>query len=421
MVAIFNNTPFMAGPIATRAVFGQSSASLVVKATFDIVPGAPAVVAKDQRPLSADAMFMDALGRSLAWPDDMVPFKPRLDFFILGSFHQPGGTAAPEGRCAFRFGPLQKELRILGPRIASRTAAQGREPAGRWVVSAPEPIISVPLRWELSLGGLRDPRNPFGLGRDTEQRDGIETVRLPLIESRATPDAPDNFAPVPAMFELRRRKLGTRDQRWMLFRAPLPPEDFDPSHVNAAPADQQAGDSPRGDEGITLTNLHATYPALTAFLPGLRTRLAVLRSTPRGVLAEEIAMRLDTVAVLPEEMQIVLLWRGVVPLSPDSDLDREILAVEIDAEALDAPATCPDLPQRLLARWEAREAAQKARDLGLETAARDEMKKLLPQANLPADLAAMVENDADPLAIFEAIEKHVLASVAAIQAKLPKV
>ncbi len=190
--------------------------------------------------------------------------------------------------------------------------------------------------------------------------------------------------------------------------------------MNAAPADQQAGDAPRGDEAFTLVNLHPSIPELTFFLPGLRMRMAVLRKTDSGLLAEEVAMRLDTVAVLPEENALVLLWRGVVPLAPGSNLDREILAAELAAEPLGAPPSDPDLPQRLLDRWKANEAAEQARDAALETQARDEMKKLLPKAGLPPDIAALVENDADPLAIFEAIEKHVLETAAAIQAKIPK-
>lgn len=421
MPAIQNETGYVVAPVETPAQYGSNSASYVVKGTFDIIPGAAAVPSKNQVPVAADTTFMDPLGRSLAWPDDLVPFKPHTDFFIVGAFHQPGGIAAPQGHCAFRCGPLAKELRVRGPRVATRVAAQGREPPGPWAVSDPTPVSVVPLRWELSLGGLRDKRNQFGLGRDPEVKDGVETLRLPLIESVTAPEEPANFAPVPAMFEQRRRKLGTRDQRWQLFRAPMPPEDFDRSHVNAAPLDQQAGDSPRGDEPITLVNLHPTLPELSFRLPGLRMRIAVLRRRPEGVVAEEIAMKLDTIGVLPEENRLVLLWRGVVPLQPHRALDDEILACEVCAEPLDAPPASPDLPERLLARWQAQDAAEKAQEQAMEAQARDEMKKLLPKANLPPEIAALVENDADPKMIFDAIIKHVEETAAAIQARLPKV
>lgn len=419
MTELFTASPLLFTPLDERSAAGANTASFIVKGTFDIVPGAPATISKDQKSFAGDTPYMDEIGRSLAWASDLVPLKPNTDFFIVGCFHQPGGVPAPEGRCAFRFGPLHKELRIVGPRLASRTPKKGSEPAGPWAVTSPEPVRKVPLRWEFSRGGLRDGRNPFGLGGDTQLVEGLEVVRLPLIENSVAPDRPDNFAPVPSFFEERRRKLGTRDQRWSLFRAPLPPEDFDLSHVNAAPSDQQAGDSPRGDEAITLVNLHKSMSNVTFFLPGLRARVAVLRDSAAGVIAEEVPMRIDTVAVLPEEDKLVLLWRGVLPLRT-RDFATEILMAESSAEALDAPPADPTPTQRLLDRWRAREEDKRDKEAQLEQIGREEMKKLLPKANLPPEIAALVENDADPAVIFEAVGKHILDTVEAAKIRLGK-
>lgn len=420
MPRFLNETPFLVAPVTAAAHFGQPSGSLVVKATFDIMPGAPATPAKEQSPFSADATFMDMLGRSLAWPDDLVPYKPNTDFFVLGNFHQPGGIAAPEGQCGFRFGPLTKTLRIRGPRFATRKPVPRGQKPGEWTVTAPEPVIALPLRWELSLGGLRDPRNPFGLGQDPDLVEGLEVVRLPLIESMRAPDQPDNVAPVPPLFAERRRKLGTRDQRWTLFRAPIPPDDFDPSHVNAAPADQQAGDSPRGDEPIVLTNMHPTMPELAFRLPGIRIRAAAVRLTDQGAIGEEVAMRLDTVGVLPSEGKLVLLWRGVVPLPARTTFDKAIPVVLVAAEPLGAPPATPDLPERALDAWRSAEALEQTKEAALEAKARDEMKTLLPKAALPEDIASLVKTDADPMTIFDALEKHIQDALAEIEAKLPK-
>lgn len=419
MSELFNPSPLLFTPLEEPASAGTNTVSFIVKGTFDIIAGAPAVASKEQKPFAGDTPFMDRIGRSLAWVNDLVPWKPHTDFFIVGAFHQPHGVLAPEGRCAFRFGPLSKELRVLGPRVASRVPAKGSDPPGPWTVSPPEPVRTVPLRWEFSRGSLRDTRNPFGLGGDVQTVEGLEVVRLPLIESATSPDRPDNFAPVPAFFQERRRKLGTRDQRWTLFRAPLPPEDFDPSHVNAAPSDQQAGDSPHGDEAITLVNLHPSLPDLTFFLPGIRARVAVLRGTKAGPVAEEVPMRIDTVATLPEEGKVVILWRGVVPMET-RDYTTEILMAECAAERLGAPPADPDLPQRLMNRFKAREDSKKAKEAQLEKIGRDEMKKLLPKANLPPEVAALVQNDADPAAIFDAVGKHILDTVEAIKGRLNK-
>ena len=414
MTQFFNPTPFHFTPIDSPAAWGRNTLTFAVKATFDLVAGAMATPAKDQLPFAGDTPHMDQIGRSLAWPDDLVPWKPHTDFFIVGAFHQPGGVPAPEGQAAFRFGPLAKRLRIHGPRMASRLPG-----TTEWSITAPEPVASVPLRWEFSLGGLRDRRNPYGLGRDPQMIDGLEVLRLPLIESASAPDMPDNFCPVPSMFDERRRKLGTRDQRWSLFRAPMPPEDFDPSCVNAAPSDQQAGDSPRGDETITLINLHAAMPQLTVLLPGIRMRVAVLRRTPDAVLAEEVPMRLDTIGVLPDAGKLVLLWRGVVDISARNYND-EILMAECAAVPAMDPGTEPDLPRQLFDRWKAAEAAEEKKEAVVAANAQAEIMKLLPKANLPPGLAAMIEKGGDPAEVFTALEKHISDALAALQARLPK-
>lgn len=412
MPRLFNRTPFIFTPLDQPASYGRRSASLIVKATFDIHPDAPATPAKDQRPLQGDTPHMDEVGRSLAWPSDLVPWKPNTDFFIVGSFHQPGGIPRSEGTAGFEFGPLRKRLRFIGPRIASRPIGMDVE----WTVGAPEPVASIPLRWELSAGGLRDPRNPFGMGQERQQAEGFEAVRLPLIEHPLSTSQPANFAPVPAIFAERRQKLGTRDQRWSLFRAPLPPEDFDPSHVNAAPVDQQAGDSPVGNERIVLENLHPRHPTLGFFLPGLKLRAAVLRRTETGAVAEEIDLRIDTVVVIPDEDLLVMLWRGVVPLST-RDFQAEIIMAECCAEDLAAAKRDPDLPARLMQRWQAQEKGEQDKAALIEKIAFDQILQLLPKADLPPEITSMIENRAAPEAIFAAIEKHVTSTLAAIRAK----
>lgn len=225
---ITNNTPFAFHLLAGQAHPPHRSATLILKGTFDIVPDGTCVPAGKQRPIEGDRQHMDEIGRGPAWASDLVEFKPHTDFYILGSFHQPDGVAAPTGTGGFTLGPLSKDLAFFGPRIAVRGPDQV------WTATPPEPFVSLPLRWEYSFGGLSDRRNPMGMGIDqVRSADGPPTVLLPRIEDPAHPlrslkdrPPPANFAPVPATFLDRRRKLGTRDKHWSVFRAPLPPEDY---------------------------------------------------------------------------------------------------------------------------------------------------------------------------------------------------
>lgn len=422
---IFNDTGFPLGFAVERTIPREPRVGFVLKATFDLQPDGVCTIAKTQRPIQSNKPYMDDIGRSLCWANDREVFKPNTDFLVIGSFHQPGGVPAPQGRAGFAFGPLHKELAIFGPRVATEDAD------GFWHVGAPEPVASVPLRWELSVGAMADRRNPFGKGGDAETGpDGRRRIAMPLIED---PNAllhfpggqqpkilppPANFAPLPLMFLERRKKLGTRDRKWTLFRAPLPPHDYDPSHRNAAPHDQQAGNSPRGDEAMALWNMHPKHPKLVIRLPGLRARLAIQRPGDPLPDAEEIAMRLDTVVVLPDEDQLVLLWRGNAQFHkpvPDDDL----LGLECVVEPLDVEPETPSLTARL--RQHFQEAVDKdakerktAHDAGIA-----QIRKLLSKAKLPPALDTLVKTESDPKILHDALGKFIETAIAGFKQKYP--
>lgn len=418
---VIKNTPFEFLPFPSKVTPPQASLTLIVKGTFDIKDGAICTPAEKQRKVSGDEPYLDEIGRSLAWASDLAPFKPRTDVYITGSFHQPGGVAAPEGRASFSLGPLRKELAFFGPRQAMRRAD------GTIAMTKPAPMVSVPLRWEYSFGGLTDPRNPMGLGIDPQPTaDGGMAIPLPQIEDPADPmrtlrdrPRPANFGPVPQGFEERRRKLGTHDQRWSVFRAPLPPKDYDPSHHNAAPEDQQAGNYPRGDETLVLNNLHPTLPTLTAGLPGLRIRAGLVRATATGVVAEEVAMHLDTVVAVPDDNQIVLVWRGVTPLHM-AFMPNEVLLLQCEAEPLDAPAAGPSLTERMLAAYQAPQEAEAAAQKAELDQALGEIRKLLSKANLPPALAKRLEAETDPQVIYNLLDGHMTTILDDLARKYPE-
>lgn len=410
---IINTTPFPFMPIAERAAPDEPMVTFLVKATFDIVVNGPTTqvtIAKTQRPIMPDTPHMDPIGRSLAWPSDMPPWKPNTGFFIVGSFHQPGAVPALSGRAAFAFGPLRKELAFFGPRTARL------QPEGTWLVEAEEPMLTVPLRWERSFGGLRDQRNPYGMGIDVDTVNNEQVIHLPQIEHPERRGEPANFAPVPPGLLSRRRKLGTRDQKWALFRAPLLPLDYDPSHANAAPDDQQAGDYPSGAETITLVNLHPTIPRLVFQLPGLRIDLAVLRNTPLGLVPEAVPMVIDTVVPIPDENQLVLLFRGRAPLQ-GNDHEQELASLEVEMQPTTTDPAANPLPARLLARANALKAAQAAKDAAADAEVQAEITKLLPKAALPPALEALIKTEPDPAKVFAALEQHLTTTLARLQKK----
>ncbi|MCK8784364.1 DUF2169 domain-containing protein [Roseomonas sp. NAR14] len=375
------------------------SAVCILKGTFALVPGGACTPLPEaaQRPFCGTEPHLDDLGRTPRWLSDLAPCKPHTDFLVNGHFHAPGGVPVPHGRAAAHLGPMHKELLFFGERC--------------WligdVISETVPTARVPLRWELAFGGLRDPRNPWGRGLAPEP-DGI--VRLPQIEDPAAPvqrraDRPEpaNFAGMPEQFAERRARAGTRDHRWALFEAPFPPKDYDPSFHNTAPRGQRAGNHPRGDEGLRLVNLHPTVPDLATWLPGLRPRVALVRETGE---AEEIAMPLDTVVALPDEDQLVLLWRGNAPARA-RHLPDVALVVATMERLSEEPAPTEAVTAAAAARWRAMQPADNAAETEAAIAAAlGEARKLLEKVALPDEVRAVVESATDPQLVFDALVRH---------------
>lgn len=412
-----NHTPFPLVPRSSVIAPPALSVSFILKGTFAIKPNAPCEIAEKQEPISGDKTFLDEIGRSPRWSNDLVPFKPHTDFFIHGHFHQPGGQAAPEGRGGFELGPLRKELAFFGPRMATKFDDR------TWQIGPAEPMTRVPLRWEFSFGGLGDRRNPMGRGIDPLPGGNPAIIPLPQIEDPRAPlrqpadrPVPANFAPMPIGFQARRRKLGTRDRRWQVFEAPMPPKDYDPSYHNAAPPDQQAGNYPRGDETLILRNLHPTIPELVTALPGLRPRLALLRQTDTGIKAEEVSLHLDTIVALPDEDQIVLLWRGVAPVRTRFIPD-ELVMIECDMEALGPTSTLDDMPAKLLAKYLAEQGAGAKEEAEQDAQTLAEIHKLLGKANLPPAVMQQALAEKDPLALYQLLNAQMDKVLAELSAK----
>jgi hypothetical protein len=415
---IINDTPFK---ITTQGVQGRSqkAVSFIVKGTFALVPDGACTIADDQRDLAADTPYMDEIGRSLAWASDLVAFKPHTDFYIHGACHAPGGMAVPSASASFELGPLKKEIIFHGPRHAARRQD------GSWAISEARPVTSVPLRWEYALGGLNDPVNPMGRGREEiTARDGAKLIPLPLLEYPNGPwrgpkdrSPPANFGPVPISFLERRRKNGTRDQRWATFRAPLPPEDFDISINNAAPGDQQAGNAPRGDESLILRNLHPQFPVLTTALPGLRLRLGILRRVDGEVVPEEVPMRIDTIVALPEDDQLVLVWRGQAVRTPGVKIPEFAWMHCLVENMADEPSAFEALGARMVAQFKKESPPSEADYDKAIAKAMKEIRAKATKLDLPPALAkSFASPKADPEKLLNALAQHLIAKAEAIKA-----
>ena len=412
---INNNTPFKLIELEQRTYPTGWEKTFIVKGTFTLPHNGVSEISDSQREICGDQKYMDEIGRSPSWASDLAPHKPHSDFFIFGHFYQKDGIAGPQGKASFEFGPLKKELAFFGPRYAVQNTS------GSWKFTTPEAMVSVPLRWEYSFGGLSDRRNPMGLGLELASRGGIRAIALPLIEDphhliarMGDRPAPANFAPVPLNFSPRREKLGTRDKRWQTFRAPIPPEDFDPSYHNAAPSDQQAGNYPRGDEKLVLNNLHCANSNIVTYLPGIRPCMGLIRQIDDVLSAESVHLNLDTVVALPDENQIVLIWRGKVCICDHKD-PNEFVLLQCEFESINEPSKFADLPNQMLIKYEQVIQNKIDRNTSHEEKTIAEIKENIKKLPLPASTIDELSAESDPEKLLVNLERHLDSFLMEIQ------
>ena len=174
----------------------------------------------------------------------------------------------------------------------------------------------MPIIYERAFGGTptgsyrMDPRNPVGVHhRRARSADPDVNTGLPNVEYPDRRPAPAGFGVIARQWQPRLALAGTYDDHWLNDRFPLLPADFDVGHYQAAPLDQQS-DSICGGEDVELT--HMTPGGVWRFrLPTLRVPVRLLYSGQ----GDELALRLDTIIVEPEEYRITMKARAKIPIA----------------------------------------------------------------------------------------------------------
>jgi len=298
----------------------------VVKATFLVQPDGRCVLAQEQQPLSpsGECWGKDPATSSYRYEPEVAFFKPGTDVVLNGHAHAPRG-ATREMQVSLRVGPLRKDLLVFGDRVWFRSM-------GIATASDAAPFEKMPLVYERAFGGW-DRSHPSPERHSCEQRNPVGTgfrepgnledgLRLPNIEDPGEPlrsftdrPRPAGFGFVAPHWQPRAALAGTYDVAWQKERAPLLPKDFDRRHLNAASPGLIAPGHLRGDEPVRA--LGVTPEGDFSFtLPGVaapRVEVVLAAGSPR-----ELALALDTVIIEPDELRVLLLWRGntVLPTGP---------------------------------------------------------------------------------------------------------
>lgn len=322
----FSDTPFVMAPVPGRLGYPAHSLTIVVKATFDLVPGGVMQIADDQLPPTGDEFYDDDDDQvgSRRYASDLAYFKPRTDVMLVGSCHVPGGRPTDLCEVTLSVDDTTASLVVIGDRMWHPGVLAPRSlPA--------TPFTTMPLRYENAYGGPDFNANPVGKGAAMKTGEAGTAYPLPnledpgnLITSTSSSPRPACFGPTASDWSPRAGMVGTYGGNYLDDSWPWFPEDFNWSHFNAAPEALQIEGFLRGDEEIRMTNVHPVHADYRCRLPGLRVRCFLneqssLEPDPDAAgfvgTFREVPLNIDTLWIDAENEQAVVLWRGAVPVS----------------------------------------------------------------------------------------------------------
>lgn len=373
-----NLTPFPFGTMVTSRRPPRPEMTLVVRATYLLVPGKPLALPEGpslvaQGPMSAETYRDDDADRAgeCLYPGDFADWKPHAEVMLRGTCHTPFGKPLSECPVRFSVGTFSKLLRIIGRRFWSDD-----NPGA--VMSEAAPFTKMPVDYAHAFGGSDYGANPVGRGHTSLELPNVEHAGV-VLQNRRDEPGPAGFGPLNPAWPQRALRIGKEyGPRWKKERAPYYAEDFDWTYFNAAPADQQLDGYLRGDERLVFQNLHPTEQVFETRLPGLRVR-AFIKDVKRRF--REVPMSLDTLFVDLDQGKLYLTWRGLDAIETDDKKDvlwalvaseklgeaplpeahyREQLEV-FEADPLEIKAR---VPAEMLEKFEEMKARQQARDEG---------------------------------------------------------
>jgi hypothetical protein len=304
---------------------GRDLVSALLKATFYFTSKGRLTAAEKEAALPiflSDVYYDKPDTSSLRYAGEVVPEKKGVDVAINGHVYSFDRRPVVAG---FRLGPIQKTVRVHGPRSWLADGAKD--------IAGPLPFDSVRLRYELAYGGFYFDQagskvvydqNPVGVGFAEAAR---AQAILPSIEY---PDAgiasaqdrppPAGLGFIPAGWRQRGRFAGTFDDAWHKTRRPLFPSDFDARFYNSVPQDQVLPGELRGGEQVLLQNVHPQEPLLQVSLPTLKhvCQFVIKNRT------KEVPMRADTLLIEPDKGRLAITFRASLFIGNDFKFIKSI-------------------------------------------------------------------------------------------------
>jgi hypothetical protein len=317
------------GTLWWTGAVSELNLTICAKACFRMVHGGdmqlvdPAPLNRDERRASPTA--------SVSEPADLLPRLPLPEVTLSGSAR--GGPDVSRRRV--RLALLRDGRTVLDKRL---DVVGDRDGAGE-----PKPFASMPLTYERALGGIGFAANPLGRGANGA---GAPNV----LDASSPTKAVGCFAPVPAAFAVRKRRLGAKSAR-ELARAPMAiPGDFDWQYFQSAPADQRVA-AIAGDEWIWLEGLRDDHKHFRSRLPETRAA-ARLYGTAGASVPDYVPLRAESLHIDAERGVCSLVWRGSYPCMTASTSLIVAVGLSVGGATIAWPTTSEQLTALMVEQCE---------------------------------------------------------------------
>ncbi|MEP7126478.1 MAG: DUF2169 domain-containing protein [Byssovorax sp.] len=316
-----NQTPFVAERIVHVDARGAEVLVVVVKATFGVAVDGRLTPAPAQIALQyADSFHGEPGLSSVLYESDLAPGKPGTDVVLLGHAYPPGRNES-EVHVSLRVGPIRSTLAVFGDRTWARPTSPAR-------------FERMPLVYERAFGGRdesaastadheADTRNPVGRGfRAHRSRLDPAEVLMPNLEDpqkllQSPQDRPDpvGFGFFGRSWQPRLGYAATGPNPASSSPAsssPLLPAAFDARYHQGAHPRLVATPHLRGAEPVELVNVSPLGPQRFSLPPAAPRATVVVGSERRP-----LPLVLDTVVLEPDDLRVVVVYRGAMPVGRD--------------------------------------------------------------------------------------------------------
>ena len=326
---------------------GEYILSVLLKRTYDVVPGRPCVRSEADRPvIPGDVPWGNPLNSAVQFESDFIPYKLATDVVVNGKAYAPNGKPTTACTVSIDVADHRKEVRVIGDRKVFFD--KNAPPA----FSDPVPFTTMELRYERAYGGIDVysdkktsypyPRNTLGRGFIVENtKAGIENLELPNLEDPKDLLTPDRLCiseysrwqeqPMPAGLGWFSKYWRPRAELAGIMPADRPVEqELRKAYSAFLPADQRIhylkneildmdfrffnGASPglvmpylEGNEVITTTNLGAEG-MISFSLPGDRPEIGL----DIGGGLKPTTVVIHTIMIHMEVRQVDIVWRGAL-------------------------------------------------------------------------------------------------------------